>query len=317
MILWFKPDVAVPENAEVMWDYAPNKPGQARTGTQWLTQDNVVALGDTTTASAALPVTVVPEAEGEQGDWEVEIVADAEPPAPAPAPVAEPRPDPYLPLIDQIAVANRPENQTAFQQALLNYPSLLPLDEEYANQFDREIVEAKRDRYLAAVQRAQGSSRLPPLNPITLVQQHLVAKGDMIDELRRQEAYIGEQQLLARLHERRLAGEPVTELEELDYRPHVRDDVELDRDYADVTYGRYIWQLFPHVEGDEDVLVADRQFGDLPAYKDPLASVLLRHERALPLHKKLEREIYDGVAGRLAVQKKVEDAAAGKEWVVA
>eukprot|EP00994_Dinema_validum_P006234 NODE_451_length_1676_cov_167.413030_g330_i0.p1 GENE.NODE_451_length_1676_cov_167.413030_g330_i0~~NODE_451_length_1676_cov_167.413030_g330_i0.p1 ORF type:complete len:511 (+),score=149.66 NODE_451_length_1676_cov_167.413030_g330_i0:65-1597(+) len=304
-VLWFKSDVVVPADAEVMWSYQHQVAGQPHAGTQWLTGDDVVV---SQVVPGAVPAAAELASNGDtvEGDWAVEVLADEQAPEAPTPPAPSPKPDMYTPILDKMTIAENPETKLKFREALLEYQSHFDVDAEYESHWDREVVEAKRDRYLNALAAAQERNNIPPLNPVSLTIQHIIAKCEMVDALRQQEYYIAEQQLLARLHERRLAGEPITEAEELDYMPHVRDDVHLEQDYADVTYGRYIWQMFPHLEADENALIQDRAFADLPEERDPLAKIMQASEKQLPTYKKLEQRVWDTVETRLALERKSE-----------
>jgi len=252
-------------------------------------------------------------ATAEAGDWSVETVKTDDEAIAALPPAPQPVTDVYAPLVEKLKRAHTPELAEGFKVAILNYSEHFNLEAEYASHYDREVVEAKRDRYIQTLK--EETQVAPPLiHPVTLCVDAIVSKGQMIDMLRATEGHIAEQQLKARLHERRLAGEMISPEEELDYSPHERDDAHLDVDYGDVMIGRYIWQLFPHLEGDADALIKDRRFENLPQYPNPLFRISHQYEKELPLHRKAEREIWESLSAYYAVQQKIEDAEKSKVW---
>lgn len=306
MMLWFKPDVTIPTNAEIVWSYSYEPTATVKSGTKWLTQDNVVVVSNPEQQLVATEGTEI-------GEWAVEVIqpeAEEEP-----AKFYPPRKvvDIYKPLADKLATLNSPDTAEAFKQALLNYGDHFDLETEYASHYDREVVEAKRDRYINALVAAQ-TAPVPVINPITLALDYAVAKGELIDHLRVTETRVAGYQLQARLHERILAGEPVTLEEMLEYRPHDRDDAELEREYNDFVTGRYWWQLYPQMDGDPDCLIKDLRYKDLPPQVNSRAKMLAEYEKTVPLVKKAERAAFAKIYAALAVEKKDEDTKSGKLW---
>jgi len=271
-LCWFKPDVPLPEGAEVLWTYPYEPTAEIPTGTTWDSDADIVPTEST---EIELPV----------------------PSAPAPKDV----PNVYAAMAEKMEQRSNAELKAAFSQALLQPSELLPLDTDYECTWDREIVESKRDRYYTALVAAETAPPLPFMPDVLQLQlEHNVLKSQMVDFLRQQEFYIANQQLLARLHERRLAGEIINDWEAMDYEPHVRDDAELATDFADPTTGRYLWKLFPHMDGDEDCMIKDTRFDAIPEEVDPLNLILADHLQATPLHKKLEGKLMTQVTSALA-----------------
>jgi hypothetical protein len=306
MMLWFKPDIMVPKTAEVVWSYAYEPTAVSKNGTKWLTQENVVVVSPPEQQ-------LVPVEGTEIGEWAVEVVQSE--PAFDPPKFYPPRKvvDPYKPLVEKMKALTSAETAEAYKQALLDYGNHFDLDAEYASHYDREVVEAKRDRYLNALVAAQ-TAPLSAINPISVSIEYAVTKGELIDKLRVAETRVAEYQLQARLHERILAGEPVTEEEKLEYRPHERDEMELDRDYGDDSIGRYIWVLNPQMEGNPDCLIQDLRYKDLPPVVNSVAKVLAEYEKTTALLKKAERAACAKLFATLAVRKMHEDKASGKFW---
>jgi len=270
-VCWFKPDVTIPEGSEVLWSYPYEPTANTPTGTTWNTSE--VAISE-------------PVAE--------EVAVVSAPPAKTVANV-------YDAMATKLEQRSGADLQAQFKQALLRPSALLPLDSDYATTYDREVVESKRDRLLTALVEAETAPPLPYMPDVLQLQlEHNILKSQMVDYLRQQETYIAQQQLLARLHERRLAGEIISDWEALDYEPHVRDDSELATDFADPTTGRYIWKLFPELDGDEMCLMKDTRF-DAPALEvDPLNLILAEHLKATPIHAKLEKKLFTEVTSKLA-----------------
>ena len=72
---------------------------------------------------------------------------------------------------------------------------------------EAEIVPPLPSRLLTALVEAETAPPLPYMPDVLQLQlEHNILKSQMVDYLRQQETYIAQQQLLARLHERRLAG---------------------------------------------------------------------------------------------------------------
>jgi hypothetical protein len=265
MVCWFKPEIPIPEGAEVLWDYPYEPTAVTPTGTKWDAKE--------------VAITAVPEIE-----WD----AVTQPPVKVVN-------NPYASMAVKMEQKNGAELKAQFKMALFNPSALLPLDSDYATTYDREVVESKRDRYMdALVKESSVKYELPDVTQLML--EHNILKSKLVDFLRAQEFQIAGQQLLARIHERRLAGEVITQMEEMDYSPFVRDDAELATDYADPTMGRYIWKLFPHCDGDEDALCKDTRFEHEPEDVDPLNAILADHLAASPAYAKLEKKLFTQVA---------------------
>lgn len=270
-LLWFKPDVPLPEGAEVLWSYPYEPTAAIPTGTTWDSEADIVPVEEVEEFPVAM------------------------------APPAKDVPNVYASMAAKLESQGNAELKAAFQQALLQPAELLPLDTDYECTWDREVVESKRDRYYAALLAAETAPALPYMPDVLQLQmEHNILKSQMVDFLRQQEFWIANQQLLARLHEKRLAGEIVNDWEAMDYSPHVRDDAELATDFADPTTGRYIWKLFPELDGDEDCLLKDTRFDAIPEEVDPLNLILAESLQATPLHKKLEKKLLTEVSGQLA-----------------
>jgi hypothetical protein len=306
MLLWFKPDVTVPAAAELVWSYAFNPVAPTSSGTKWLTQDSVVAV-------SSPGEHLIPSEGTETGEWAVEHIQpepEFEPPKfYPPAKIA----DPFKPVAEKLKKVTAPETADLFNQALLRYGEHFDLPAEYASHYDREVIDAKRDRYLATLNRARVAT-IPVINPVNLAISYAVKKGELIDALRVVETQVAGYTLKARLHERKLAGEPITMEEELEYQPHLRDEFELDRDYCDPSTGRYIWQLHPQMEGDPDCLLKDIRYKDLPPRVNSLAKMLVDYEKAVPSHVKAERALLNDIIAVLSLKQKEEDNKNGKMW---
>jgi len=268
---WFKPDIPIPESAEVLWSYPYEPTAAVPTGTVW--EDD--------RATALTPV---------------------EPSPVAPKWPAIPVTNVYAPMVEKLTQQTNPELRALFAAALLQPAKLLPLGADYQSTHDREVVEAKRDRYLTALVEAE---RAPPLpfkpDVLQLQLEHNVLKGVLIDKLRSLEYQIVREQLQARLHKRRLNGEVIDQWEELDYDPFHRDDHYLAVDFGDPSSGvRYLWKLFPHLEGDEDCLLKDRRLEGIPPRAFPLNTILAEHLQRTPAHKTLEKRLVTDVAAAQA-----------------
>eukprot|EP01004_Peranema_trichophorum_P003380 NODE_2373_length_1600_cov_117.040623_g2040_i0.p1 GENE.NODE_2373_length_1600_cov_117.040623_g2040_i0~~NODE_2373_length_1600_cov_117.040623_g2040_i0.p1 ORF type:complete len:490 (-),score=93.70 NODE_2373_length_1600_cov_117.040623_g2040_i0:68-1537(-) len=269
MALWFKPEIPVPAEAEVLWEYSDNQ-------TSWdIDNQKLITSGEEVKPTSTFTELVAPEPEA----------------------VAQPQKRTFLDSFTvHIEKLNKiKENQTQVSQALLNPSEAFNLEEEYSSHYDREIIESKRGRYFSAIKDLLHLKYPLEVDPIKVKLENTITKGQLVDLLRQQEYYIGEETLLARLHARRLEGEIIVPDEELDYKPHVRDDTELAMDYGDPITGRYLWKLFPHLDLDEEALLNDRRFESLPAEQDPLNKILENHEKSLSLHQKLERKLLNAI----------------------
>lgn len=273
MALWFKPGIPVPENAEVLWEY-PNETDEI--GTKWEVGPPKITHGDTTDALQT----------STRHFTEIIAPTDDIPVTPPVKPVFN---DVLAPFLNTITKST--ENKAEFAEALLYHTNNLKLKDEYASHYDREVVESKRNRYYSALLNAKDYKLPLHFDPVKIKLENTIVKCQQLDFLRQQEYYIGEEQILGRLHERRLAGEYILEEEELDYMPHVRDETELSVDYQCYFVGRYFWKLFPHTDLNEFALVHDVRFTDLPTEQDPLNRVLEEHEKNMSLHQKLERRL--------------------------
>lgn len=268
-LAWFKPEIRLPEGSEVLWSYPHQPLASTPEGTNWDTSADIVPYE------------------------EVEFDVPTAPPVKTVA-------NEYGPMAQKLEARSGGELQAAFSIALLNPAELLPLNTDYECTYDREVVESKRDRYYSALLAAQNAPPLPYMPDVAQLQlEHSILKSQLVDFLRQQEFYIANQQLLARLHEKRLAGEIISDWEAQDYQPHVRDDSELATDFGDPTSGRYIWKLFPHLDGDEDALIKDTRFDAMPEEVDPLNTILANHLAATPMHKKLEAKLMTEVSGAM------------------
>nr|6TDU_H Chain H, ATP synthase subunit d [Euglena gracilis]6TDU_h Chain h, ATP synthase subunit d [Euglena gracilis]6TDV_H Chain H, subunit d [Euglena gracilis]6TDV_h Chain h, subunit d [Euglena gracilis]6TDW_H Chain H, subunit d [Euglena gracilis]6TDY_h Chain h, ATP synthase subunit d [Euglena gracilis]6TDZ_h Chain h, subunit d [Euglena gracilis] len=264
-VCWFKPDVPLPENAEILWSYPYEPTAALPTGTTWEEgQANVLIPAEPTPEAAVWPPTPVTNV--------------------------------YAPMAEKLALKSNPELKVLFKEALLQPAKLLPLDVDYQCSHDREVVEAKRDRYLTALVEAEQAPPLPFTPDVLQLQlEHNVLKGELIDRLRALEYTIVTEQLQARLHERRLRGDVIDEWEELDYHPLVRDDTYLAIDFGDPTFGRYIWKLFPHTDGDEECMFKDTRLDVLPPQVNPLNAILAQHTAQTPVHRSLEKRLWTEV----------------------
>jgi hypothetical protein len=267
---WFKPEIPLPEGAEVLWSY-PHEPTAATpSGTQWDADTEILAPVEEAEEDYSLP----------------------SPPV---------RTNVYAPMVEKLE-GQSGDVKAEFSAALLNPGSLLPLDVDYAGTHDREVVEAKRDRYYSALLQAESA---PPLmlDALQLELEHVIIKSQLVDELRTLEYKVAGEQLLARIHERRLEGEYITELEALDYNPHARDDFWLDEDFGDHTDGRYIWTLYPQLDGDEELYTKPLQYmlsKVVPREVDPLSEIMVEHMKGTPQYKALEQQLMDRVSSELA-----------------